>query len=287
MTALSFGLLFLSGDPAMLMAGEDWTNEQVDEFRHAMGFDRPIHVQYLEFLSRAVQGDFGTSLRQKQPAFKLVMDRMPATAELTLAAILITVVIGVPVGILAAIRRNTLWDRLIMAAVLLGQSMPVFWIGLMMALIFGLYLGWLPLVGRGSLAHLVMPAFTVGLFNVAYIARMTRSGMLEVLAEDYIRTARAKGLREIVVQYRHAFRNAMIPLITLLGITFGSLLGGAVITESIFAWPGVGLLTLQAIYSKDLPLVQASVTITATIFVLVNLAVDFFYTFLDPRIRLR
>jgi peptide/nickel transport system permease protein len=286
-TALSFGLLFLSGDPAALMAGEDWTREQVEEFRHVMGFDRPVYEQYWDFLSRALRGDFGTSLRQQQPAFRLVMDRMPATAELTLAAILITVTVGVPVGMLAAVKRNTAWDHLAMAFSLLGQSVPVFWLGLMLALIFGLYLGWFPLVGRGTLAHLVMPALTVGLFNVAYTARMTRSGMLEVLAEDYIRTARAKGLGNRVVLYRHAFRNAIIPLVTLVGMTFGSLLGGAVITETIFSWPGVGLLTLQAIYSKDLPVVQASVTVTATIFVLVNLAVDLLYTVLDPRIRLK
>ena len=285
-TALSFGLMFLSGDPATLMAGEDWTQEQVQEFRHTMGFDRPVYVQYLDFLSKAVLGDFGTSLRQKQPAFKLVMDRMPATIELTLAAMFIAVIVGVPAGIVAATRHNTIWDGSVMTLALLGQSIPVFWLGLVFALVFGVSLGWFPVAGRGTAAHLVLPALSLGLFNVAYNARMTRSSMLEVLSDDYIRTAHAKGLHQRVVLIRHAFKNAVIPVITLIGITFGILLSGAVITESIFSWPGVGFLTLQAIYSKDIPLVQASVTITATLLVLVNLCVDLLYTYLDPRIRL-
>ncbi len=285
-TFLSFNLMFLSGDPAQLMAGEDWTEAQLQEFRHNMGFDRPPLIQYLDFLKNAAHGDFGTSLRQKQPAFNLVVERLPATLELAVAAMLIAIAIGLPAGILAATRHNTAWDGGIMVFALMGQSVPVFVLGVVFALVFGVMLGWFPVAGRGGLTHLVLPALSLGLFVVAYQARLVRSSMLEVLAQDYIRTARAKGLRNRAVLVRHALKNALIPVVTAMGLQFGNLLSGAVITESIFAWPGVGRLTLQAIQGKDLPLVQASVTITAATFVLINLAVDLLYTYLDPRIRL-
>ncbi len=286
-TFISFNLMFLSGDPAVLMAGEDWTTQQLQEFRHTMGFDRPVLVQYLDFLQGAVRGNFGDSLRQRQPNFQLVMDRVPATVELALAAMLIAIVIGLPIGIFAATRRKTAWDGFVMLFALVGQSMPVFWLGLLLVMVIGVNLRWLPIAGRGTPAHLVLPALALGLFSVAYNARMVRSSMLEVLAQDYIRTARAKGLRQATVLWRHALKNALIPVITVMGMQFGALLSGAVITESIFAWPGVGRLTLQAIYGKDLPLVQTSVTITATLFVLINLGVDLLYMVLDPRIRLQ
>ncbi len=286
-TFISFNLMFLSGDPAVLMAGEDWTQQQLQEFRHTMGFDRPVLVQYLDFLQGAVHGDFGVSLRQKQPTFNLVMDRMPATLELAATAMLIAVILGLPIGIFAATKRKTAWDGLVMLFALIGQSMPVFWLGLLLVMVFGVNLRWLPIAGTGTPAHLILPALTLGLFSVAYNARMVRSSMLEVLAQDYIRTARAKGLHQRMILWRHALKNALIPVVTVMGMQFGALLSGAVITESIFAWPGVGRLTLQAIYGKDLPLVQASVTITASMFVLINLGVDLMYTFLDPRIRLQ
>jgi ABC-type dipeptide/oligopeptide/nickel transport system permease component len=285
-SALSFGMMFLSGDPANVMAGETWTREQIEDFRHQMGFDRPWYVQYGDFLSGAVRGDFGVSLRQRQPTFDLVMERMPATIELAAAALAIALAIGLPLGILAAIKRGSIWDNILMMTGLLGQSIPVFWLGLLLVMIFSVRLGWFPVAGRGGLSHLILPAVTLGLFSTAYVARMTRSSMLEVLGNDYIRTARAKGLRERVVITRHALRNALIPLVTVVGLQVGALLGGAVITETIFAWPGVGRLTIQAIQTKDLPLVQAPVTVIATIFVLVNLAVDLLYTYLDPKIRL-
>lgn len=284
-SALAFGSMFLSGDPTMVMAGESWTREQVEEFRHQMGFDRPWLVQYLDFLSRAVRGDFGVSLRQQQPVFRLLLQRMPATLELTLAAMLIAVGIGIPAGIIAATRRNSLIDRLLMVGALLGQSMPVFWLGLLLALIFAVTLGWFPVAGRGGWSNLVLPALSLGLFSVAYNARMTRSAILEVLGQDFIRTAKAKGLSGTRVLTRHALRNALIPIVTVAGLQFGNLLGGAVITESIFAWPGVGRLTIQAIQGKDLPLVQASVTMLATIFVLLNLIIDLLYAMVDPRVR--
>lgn len=283
---LSFGTLFLSGDPTMLMVSESWNTQQIEEFRHRMGFDRPWYVQYGEFVSRAVRGDFGTSLRQQQPTFTLIGQRLPATLQLAATAMAIALFVGLPVGVLAALRRGSLWDNALMICGLVGQSMPVFWLGLLLIMIFAVGLGWFPVAGAEGPQHLVLPSITLGLFSTAYIARMARSGMLDVLGRDYVRTARAKGLAQTTVVIRHALRNALIPLVTVVGLQFGALLGGAVITETIFAWPGVGRLTIQAIQTKDLPLVQACVLLLATIFVLVNLAVDLLYTYLDPRIRL-
>jgi ABC-type dipeptide/oligopeptide/nickel transport system permease component len=285
-SVLSFGTLFLSGDPTMLMASESWNQEQISTFRHQMGFDRPWFVQYLDFLGKAVQGDFGVSLRQQQPTLKLVAERMPATLQLAGASMAIAICVGVPLGVGAAARRGSVWDNLLMLGGLLGQSLPVFWLGLLMILVFAVGLGWFPVAGTGGPQYLVLPAVTLGMFSTAYIARMTRSSMLEVLGRDYVRTARAKGLDRSNVVVRHALRNALIPLVTVIGLQFGALLGGAVITETIFAWPGVGRLTIQAIQSKDLPLVQACVLLLAVIFVVVNLVVDLLYAYLDPRIRL-
>jgi peptide/nickel transport system permease protein len=283
---LSFGTLFLTGDPTMLMAGESWNQQQVETFRHQMGFDRPWIVQYLDFLTRALHGDFGVSLRQQQPTLALIADRLPATLQLAGASMAIAICVGVPVGVAAATRRNSIWDNLLMLGGLLGQSIPVFWLGLLMIMVFAVGLGWFPVAGTGGPQYLVLPALTLGLFSTAYIARMTRSSMLEVLGRDYVRTARAKGLAGKRVIVGHALRNALIPLVTVIGLQFGALLGGAVITETIFAWPGVGRLTIQAIQSKDLPLVQACVLFLAMIFVLANLVVDLLYAYLDPRIRL-
>ncbi len=285
-SVLSFGTLFLSGDPTMLMVGENWSPQQIVDFRHAMGFDRPWYVQYLDFLSKALHGDFGVSLRQQQPTFQLIADRMPATLQLAGAAMAIALVVGLPLGVLAATHRGSIWDNALMLGGLLGQSMPVFWLGLLLIMVFAVGLGWFPVAGAGGLDHLVLPAVTLGLFSTAYIARMARSSTLEVLGKDYVRTARAKGVSERGVVVRHALRNALIPLVTVVGLQFGALLGGAVITETIFAWPGVGRLTIQAIQTKDLPLVEACVILLASIFVLVNLVVDLLYTYLDPRIRL-
>src|SRR5919202_1293367 len=250
-SVLSFGTLFLSGDPTMLMASESWNQEQISTFRHQMGFDRPWFVQYLDFLGKAVRGDFGVSL-----------------------------------GLGAATRRGSVWDNLLMLAGLLGQSLPVFWLGLLMILVFAVGLGWFPVAGTGGPQYLVLPVVTLGMFSTAYIARMTRSSMLEVLGRDYVRTARAKGLGARTVVVAHALRNALIPLVTIIGLQFGALLGGAVITETIFAWPGVGRLTIQAIQSKDLPLVQACVLLLAGLFVVVNLGVDVLYAYLEPLVRL-
>jgi peptide/nickel transport system permease protein len=283
---LSFGTLYLTGDPTMLMASESWNQQQIDTFRHQMGFDRPWIVQYADFLGKALHGDFGVSLRQQQPTLALIADRLPATLQLAASAMAIAILVGIPLGAAAAMRRGSVWDNLLMLGGLLGQSIPVFWLGLLMIMVFAVGLGWFPVAGTGGPQYLVLPALTLGLFSTAYIARMTRSSMLEVLGRDYVRTAHSKGLavRQVIVS--HALRNALIPLVTIIGLQFGALLGGAVITETIFAWPGVGRLTIQAIQAKDLPLVQACVLFLALIFVLANLLVDLLYAYLDPRIRL-
>ena len=284
-TFFSFGMLFLTGDPALLMANEQWTEADLEEFRHQMGFDRPWIVQYADFIGRAVQGDFGTSLRHRQPALKLVLERMPATLELTFAAMILSIVMAFPVGIISAVKRHSIYDHISMLAALLGQSMPVFWLGIMLILVFGVWLRWLPVSGRGDWQNLVMPAAALALYPVARNARMVRSSLLNVLAQEYVMTARAKGLAPRVVLFRHAFRNALIPVVTLIGLQFGVLVGGAIVTETIFAWPGVGRLTVQAIYGRDFPIVQAAVTVLAASFVLINLTMDILYAFLDPRIK--
>ncbi|MGH7185319.1 MAG: ABC transporter permease, partial [Pseudomonadota bacterium] len=283
---MAFGVMFLAGDPATAMVGEDWTREQIAEFRHVMGFDQPWYVQYGRFLSRAVRGDLGVSLRQRQPNLALIFERMPATLQLAACAMFLSIVVAIPAGVISATRRHSWLDHGATLGAMLGQSMPAFWLGIMLILIFGVGLRWTPVAGRGGFAHLILPALTLAAYPIARNARMMRSSILEVLGQAYVTTARAKGLREFIVITRHAMRNALIPVVTLIGLEFGALLGGAVITESIFAWPGVGRLTVQAIYGRDIPLVQAAVIVLAGIFVLINLLVDLFYVVLDPRIRL-
>ena len=252
-----------------------------------MGFNDPFLVQYGRFLAGAVRGDFGQSIRHGESAFHLVMERMPATFELAGAALALALCLSIPIGIVSAVRRNTTVDYASTIVALLGQSMPTFWLGIMLILVFSVQLGLLPSSGRGGVEHLILPAVTLGLFTTARITRLTRSGMLEVLNQDYIRTARAKGVSTSPVVWKHALKNAAIPIVTIVGIELGTLLGGSVITETIFAWPGVGRLSVQAIYNRDYPVVQAAVFLLATTFILVNLIVDLVYTSLDPRIRLR
>jgi peptide/nickel transport system permease protein len=284
---ISFGAMFLSGDPTALMINEQWTKEQVAEFRHQMGFDRPWIVQYLDFLRKAVHGNFGTSLRTTEPAFSLVMQRMPATLELTLASMLFSTLGAIPLGIVSAVKRNTLPDYASMSFAILGQAIPLFWLGILMIQVFGLELRWFPISGRGGIEHLVMPAIALGTFSLACNARLIRSSLLEALGQPYVVTARSKGLAERVVVIRHALRNALIPVVVMVGLQLGSLLGGAIITETIFAWPGVGRLTVNSIYNRDFPVVQASVTLLASIFVVTNIVVDIACAYLDPRIRLQ
>jgi len=297
-----FILLHLSGDPAVLLMPPDATKQDIDNFRKLMGFDDPLFLrwppwtalnppwrlvtetQYGRFMGGLARGDFGLSFRHQQPALGLVLERMPATLELTLAAMLIAVSVAIPVGILSAVRRNTSLDHAGMVLALLGQSMPVYWLGIMLILLFAVRLNLLPAFGSGSLSHLALPAVTLGAFSMARIARLTRSGMLEVLGQEYVRTARAKGLAERRIILKHALKNAAIPVITVIGLDLGTLLGGAVITETIFAWPGVGRLAVQAIANRDYPVVQAAVFVLAAIFVLINFLVDVLYTYVDPRV---
>jgi ABC-type dipeptide/oligopeptide/nickel transport system permease component len=280
-----FLILHLTGDPALVLLSPEATAEDVRRFREQMGFNDPFLVQYGRFLAGALQGDFGQSVRHGEPAFWLVVERLPATFELAGAALLLALVLSIPAGIVSAVRRNTVLDYVSTVVALLGQSMPTFWLGIMLILLCSVYLQLLPSSGRGTLEHLILPAVTLGLFTTARITRLTRSGMLEVLNQDYIRTARAKGVSDPPVVWKHALKNAAIPIVTIVGIELGTLLGGSVITETIFAWPGVGRLSVQAIYNRDYPVVQASVFLLATTFVLVNLLVDLVYTYLDPRIR--
>jgi peptide/nickel transport system permease protein len=282
-----FFILHLTGDPTLVLLPPDASAEDVARFRQQMGFDDPFLVQYGRFLSGALRGDFGESVRHGEPAFDLVLERMPATFELAGAALLIALVLSIPAGIVSAVRRNTPVDYVATVIALLGQSMPTFWLGIMLILIFSVQFHLLPSSGRGGLEHLVLPAVTLGLFTTARITRLTRSGMLEVLGQDYIRTAHAKGVGNPPVVWKHALKNAAIPIVTIVGIELGTLLGGSVITETIFAWPGVGRLSVQAIYNRDYPVVQAAVFLLATTFVLVNLLVDVIYTYLDPRVRLK
>jgi ABC-type dipeptide/oligopeptide/nickel transport system permease component len=283
-TLVTFAITRTTGDPVKLMLPEDATPEEVSAMRVRMGLDRPLLVQYFDFLGKAASGDLGISIRQKTGVTGLILGRLPATLELTFSALLISVIIAFPVGIFVALRRNSVWDLLGTSFSLLGQAMPTFWTGLMLILIFGVKLQILPISGRGSLAHLIMPAATLGFFVTGRITRLIRSGMLEVMNQEYIRTARAKGLFERTVVWVHALRNASIPVVTLIGLEFASLLSGAIIIETVFAWPGMGRLVVNAVFQRDFPVVQGVVLISAVIFVVVNLVVDLLYSLLDPRI---
>jgi len=280
-----FFILYLTGDPALVLLPPDASAEDVQKFREAMGFNDPFIVQYGRFFLGALRGDFGQSVRHGEPAFNLVIERMPATFELSGAALLVALCLAIPAGIVSAVRRNTVIDYVSTVVALLGQSMPTFWLGIMLILVFSVQFNLLPSSGRGTLEHLVLPAITLGLFTTARITRLTRSGMLEVLSQDYIRTARAKGVVERAVVLRHGLKNALIPIVTVVGVQAGYLLGGAVLTETVFAWPGVGTLMVQGILARDFPLVQGCVLVVALSFVLINLAVDLLYAWLDPRIR--
>ena len=284
-TAVAFVLLYLTGDPSQALLPPEATEATRAAFRHAYGLDQPLPLQYLHYLSRLVQGDFGRSFAYNQPALQVVLGRLPATIELSSTALLIALALALPAGIISAVKRNSVFDRMAMGVVLLGQSIPTFWLGMLMILIFAVNFHWLPVSGRGSLAQLVLPSVTLAMWLAALLARLTRSGMLDVLSQDYVRTARAKGLAEWAVTTRHALRNTLVPIITVLGLQIGALLGGAVMTETVFAWPGVGTLVLESILKRDYPVVLAALILVATGFVLINLLVDVMYCYLDPRVR--
>jgi ABC-type dipeptide/oligopeptide/nickel transport system permease component len=282
---LAFVALRLSGDPAATMLPGDASVDELRHLRHTLGLDQPLHVQYVAFLGGAVRGDFGESFRHQQPAFGLVLERLPATLELAFAALLLAVVVALPLGIVAALYRGRAVDMLAMGFAVVGQATPYFWMGIMLILVVSVELGWLPTSGRGGWPHLILPAVTLGTHFAASLARLTRTSMLEVLGQNFVTTARAKGLGEPRVVLAHALKNAAVPVVTLIGLQFGTLLGGAVVTETIFAWPGVGRLAVQSIFVRDYPVVQAGVLVLALVFVAINLAVDLLYGTLDPRIR--
>lgn len=284
-SVVSFFLTFLTGDPAEIMLPPGATAAQIAKFRAEWGFDDPITVQYWRFLERAVRGDFGVSLRHGQSSLPLIAARLPATLQLTVTAMLLAIVLAVPLGVLAATHRGGKIDLVAMGIALLGQSVPNFWLAIMMILLFAVSWGILPTSGRGGVAHVVMPAVAIAINLMALLTRLVRTTMIEVLSEDFVRTGRGKGLRELAVVTRHALPNALIPLVTVVGLQFGYILGGAVVIETVFTWPGVGLFTIQAILNRDYPVVQAAVFILATGVVLINLAVDLLYLWLDPRIR--
>jgi peptide/nickel transport system permease protein len=283
------------GDPAEVMLGANANKEDLDRLRVQLGLDQPLHVQYLHWIGHVARGDLGRSLWMKRPVLGEVLERFKATLILTGTALLLSTVGGIALGIASATRANSLLDRCSAVASLFGASMPVFWLGIVLMVVFSLWLGWLPASGmyapyggggpRDLLAHLILPAVTLAAASVTIIARLTRATMLETLGQDYVRTARAKGLSERPVVWRHALKNALIPIVTVVGVQAGYLLGGAVLTETVFAWPGVGTLVVQGILARDVPLVQGGVLVIALSFVLVNLAVDTLYAWLDPRIK--
>jgi peptide/nickel transport system permease protein len=281
-----FGLIHLApGDPARLMLYDTAPEEEVQAMRKTLGLDQPLYLQYWLFLSHAVRGDLGRSLYYKQPALRIILEHLPATAELTFAALLISLAVAVPMGIVSAVRRDSFWDYAGMLLATVGQATPVYWLGLMLILFFAVQLRILPTSGRGGIEHLILPSVALGAPLMALVTRMVRSGMLDILGEDYVRTARAKGLAERLIVLRHALRNIMIPLVTIVGLQFGALLGGAVITETVFAWPGVGRLVVTAITARDYPLVQAATLLISFYFVAINLLLDVLYVYIDPRIR--
>jgi peptide/nickel transport system permease protein len=291
-----FMVLHLSpGDPVEIMLGSQATQEDLARLRRELGLNEPLPVQYLHWVSHVARGDLGRSLWMRRPVLDEVLNRYKATLVLTASALLLSTLGGIVLGVLSAVRRDSLLDRLSAVTSLFGASMPVFWLGIVLMVIFSLWLGWLPASGMFApyggggtmdlLAHLVLPAVTLAAASVTIIARLTRSAMLEVLSQDYVRTARAKGAGEWAVVVRHALKNAMIPITTVVGVQAGYLLSGAVLTETVFAWPGLGTLVVQGILARDVPLVQGAVLVIALTFVLVNLAVDLLYAYLDPRIR--
>lgn len=305
-TLVSFLALQAGGDPTYLFVSERASLEEIEATRQALGFDRPLHEQYLSFVGDLVHGDFGQSLSYRQPAMEIILDALPATIELTLFSMIMALLLAIPLGILAATRRGTAVDGSVTTFAMLGQSIPNFWLGIMMILFFGLYLRWFPISGNvpflspllagdfgtalvnlpRTIYHLILPGIAVGTYSLARNTRLIRSSLLEVLEQDYVRTARSKGLPELRVLVHHAMRNAWLPVVTIIGLEFGFLLGGVVVVETVFSYPGIGRLLFAAINQRDIPLVQAGVILLAGIFIVLNLVVDLVYVRLDPRVKL-
>jgi len=282
---LAFAILHVIGDPVLLLLPQNAGKEEYERYHKLLGLDKPLYIQYWKFASHAVQGDFGKSWYTDTPAFKLVLERMPPTIYLTVAGLIVALLIALPLGILAALKRHSPVDNLCTIVAVAGQAMPIFWLGIMLIIIFAVRLKALPASGYGTWEHFLMPAFTLGAFLAPITMRLVRSGVIEVMNMDFIKTARAKGVAERMVVVKHAFRNACIPVITVLGLQFGQLLGGAIITETVFAWPGVATLTVDSIRNQDFPVVQCAVILLALVIVTVNLIVDLIVGLIDPRIR--
>jgi ABC-type dipeptide/oligopeptide/nickel transport system permease component len=280
-----FLILHLTGDPAAVMMPPEATTQQIAEFRHNQGFDRPLWVQFGSFAWLALHGDFGNSLRHGEPALGLALERVPASVELAFSALALSVVVAVPIGVLAAVRRNSPLDLAARIFALIGQSAPVYWMGIMLILLFGVQLGWFPVSGIGGIKHLVLPTVTLGLFTMAQLMRLTRASMLDVLKADFLRTARAKGVQPLRLLWHHALRNAWLPVVTVIATELVTLFSQAIITETIYAWPGIARLAVQAIVDRDYPIVEVVVILAALAFVAINLLTDIFYAALDPRIR--
>lgn len=280
-----FCLVFVAGDPVALMLPEDASQEDIDALRTALGLDKPFLVQYGNYMIGLVQGDFGESFRYNQSALPLVLERLPATLELGLAAMVVAILISIPLGIWSATKQNSPLDLLATGGAVLGKAMPNFWLGIMLILLFSVTLGWFPVSGRGSFSNLVLPAITLGTGIAAEMTRLVRSSMIEILSQDYVRTAKSKGLRDLFVIYKHAFRNALIPTITITALQTSTVVGGALITETVFSWPGLGQLLIQAVNTRDMAIVQASVFVIAFAVIIMNLLADLLYRLLDPRIK--
>lgn len=283
----TFIVAHMTGDPVELMARENATLEDKQQLREFLGLDRPLAEQYLSFVGKALQGDLGYSFVQRAPVTELIAERLPATLLLAAAGFILALVISVPLGIIIALKRNTIWDVVVTALAMVGQAAPGFWIGLMLVVLFAVELKWLPVSGYGGPLYLILPAITLALQSAARLTRLVRASVLEVLSADYIRTARSKGLRERTILFIHAFRGAMIPVVTMAGLELAELVSGAFITETIFAWPGVGRLAVNAVYQRDFPLIQGVVLMAAAFFVVINFLVDVLYVVIDPRVKLK
>lgn len=280
-----FSLVFVAGNPVALMLPDDATQEEIEQLTISLGLDQPFLVQYGRYMLGLVQGDFGTSFRYNTDALPLVLERLPATLELAAASMIIAIIIAIPLGVWSATKKNTSLDLVATGGAVIGKAMPSFWLGIMLILLFSVTLGWFPVSGRGSIVHLILPAITLGTGIAAEMTRLIRSSMVEILNQDYVRTAKSKGLRDFFVIYKHAFRNSLIPVVTITALQTSSLVGGALITETVFAWPGLGQLLIQAVNTRDMAIVQASVFVIAILVIVMNLLADVIYRILDPRIK--
>ena len=285
LSVLIFGLVRLTGDPTLLMLPEDATAEDIEQLQHALGLDKPVPVQYWVFITNALQGDFGRSIKGQVPVNKIIRERLPHSARLGAASLVVTLVIALPLGVLAAVNKGSMLDTIAQIIAVLGQSMPMFWVGIVLIQVFAVYLRLLPSGGTGTWAHYILPAFTLGWWLVAGIMRLLRSSMLEVLDSEFVKLARIKGLTETKIIWKHALRNSLIPVVTFGGIYMAVLITAAILVETVFAWPGVGRLVYESIVFRDFPVVQAVVLMTAGFVIVTSLVVDILYAYLDPRIR--